>query len=180
MDPISSVSNQEGFVESTMRDQMEEKLKAVLHLESRIKGGSRWFFWIAGLSIINSVLFYTGSELVFVVGLGTTQLIDGFSKALLNSSSNVGASLLLFLVDVLIALVIILFGYYAGQKNRWAFIVGIIVYVCDTILMLIFQQMLGLAFHIIGLLGIYNGFSALNTLRKKEAKANSISIALEK
>jgi len=40
------------------------------------QSGARWFWWIAGLSLINTVLIHTGSDLSFVVGLGITLMAD--------------------------------------------------------------------------------------------------------
>ena len=47
--------------------------------EGGFHSGANWFYWIAGLSLVNTILLYTGSEWVFVVGLGVTQLIDGIA-----------------------------------------------------------------------------------------------------
>ena len=37
---------------------IEEKLKT----ERRFKSGANWFFWIAGLSIINSIILLAGGK----------------------------------------------------------------------------------------------------------------------
>ena len=37
-----------------------------------ILNAARWFWWIAGLSLVNTVLFYSGSNTSFIVGLGLT------------------------------------------------------------------------------------------------------------
>src|ERR1044071_6443875 len=42
-------------------------------LEKQLKGGGSWFYWIAGLSLVNSVLALSGSETRFILGLGITQ-----------------------------------------------------------------------------------------------------------
>ena len=46
-------------------------------LKSRHMGGATWFYWIAALSLINSVVILMGSEWSFIIGLGVTQFVDG-------------------------------------------------------------------------------------------------------
>jgi len=46
-------------------------------LHGRALSGANWFFWIAALSIVNSVIFLSGADLAFVVGLGVTQIANG-------------------------------------------------------------------------------------------------------
>ena len=63
--------------------------------EAAFKGGANWFFWIAGLSVINSLIITFGGEMSFVIGLGITQFIDGISIALKENGSGAAAYLLL-------------------------------------------------------------------------------------
>src|SRR5688572_28411552 len=50
------------------------------HLEMRLKSGASWFYWIAGLSIINSIAALSGAGWGFIVGLGVTQIVDEFAS----------------------------------------------------------------------------------------------------
>ena len=52
------------------------QLQKNLALERQITNGANWFFWIAGLSLINSVLHLAGVSISFLIGLGLTELID--------------------------------------------------------------------------------------------------------
>src|SRR5215207_8255302 len=45
-------------------------------LINRARGGANWFYWIAGLSVVNSLIFLFGGNLSFFAGLGVTQIID--------------------------------------------------------------------------------------------------------
>lgn len=56
----------------------EVKIKERLELETRLNSGAGWFYWIAGLSLLNSIIMLSGSDLYFVIGLGITQIIDVF------------------------------------------------------------------------------------------------------
>lgn len=44
-----------------------------------LRNGTAWFFWIAGLSLVNAVITHAGSDLSFVAGLGVTQVIDALA-----------------------------------------------------------------------------------------------------
>src|SRR5262245_46353942 len=45
-------------------------------LEKRIKGGASWFYWIAALTLVNTIVVQAGSEMSFVLGLMVSQIID--------------------------------------------------------------------------------------------------------
>ncbi|MCK4829211.1 hypothetical protein KA005_76515, partial [bacterium] len=45
--------------------------------EKQLKSGANWFFWIAGLSLVNTIVFLFDGSIYFVVGLGITQIVDG-------------------------------------------------------------------------------------------------------
>ena len=40
--------------------------------------GAKWFYWIVGLSIVNSLLAMGGAPIRFVFGLGLTQFVPGY------------------------------------------------------------------------------------------------------
>ena len=45
----------------------------VAALEKQVERGASWFYWIAGLSLVNSILSLTDSGWMFFFGLGITQ-----------------------------------------------------------------------------------------------------------
>src|SRR5437588_12623571 len=46
-------------------------------LEAHMRRGANWFFWIAGLSVVNAVISLAEGNRHFVVGLGITEIING-------------------------------------------------------------------------------------------------------
>ena len=40
-----------------------------LSLDSKIRSGINWYFWIAGLSLVNTIAYLLGISIAFVVGL---------------------------------------------------------------------------------------------------------------
>ena len=46
--------------------------------DPEVVSAARWFWWIAALSLVNTGLFYAGSDTSFVIGLGLTTLASVF------------------------------------------------------------------------------------------------------
>jgi len=90
---------------------LEEKLR----LEHQFKGGAGWFFWIAGLSLITSIISLAGSSWGFIVGLGVTLVIDAVA-----SQTGTMGKLFAFGLDVIAACVFVLFGILARNRYRWS------------------------------------------------------------
>lgn len=111
-------------------------------IEKRVRSGGSWFYWVAALSLINSIAAFAGGGGGFVIGLAVTQFID----ALLAESPG-GARLIGLILGVLAAGVFALFGVFACKRQSWAFIVGMVLYGFDTLLTLLAQHWIGLAFH---------------------------------
>jgi hypothetical protein len=128
-------------------------------LEARFKSGATWFYWIAALSVINSIVILTGRDWAFIVGLGVTQIIDAIGLA---AAESIGASgkVVAFLLDLVPVGVFALFGYFAGRRHGWAFLTGSILYACDGLIFLLVGDWLSLGFHAFALLGIYSGWKA--------------------
>jgi hypothetical protein len=114
-------------------NQMQETMKA----ESQLKGAANWFFWLAGLSLVNSAILLLGGGFNFVIGLGITQVIDGIAVAL---AKNYGSTIqvLAFAVNAGIAGLFVLFGVLGRKKQLWPFIVGMVLYALDGLIFHIF------------------------------------------
>src|SRR5687767_7141864 len=52
---------------------------AVAEITRRMKSGANNFYWIAALSVINSIISMTGSSTYFVIGLAVTLIVDGIT-----------------------------------------------------------------------------------------------------
>src|SRR5579864_37374 len=44
--------------------------------QARMTVAANWFYWIAGLSVINSIITMTGGHMRFIFGLGATSILD--------------------------------------------------------------------------------------------------------
>ena len=151
----------------------QQKLNYMMNvaaLQRLVKAGANNFHWIAGLSIINTLifLFSTTTHFVFVIGLGITQFIDGFAYGLSQrfASSAVIFRGIGFLLDLFFAGILILFGYFAGKGKKWAFITGMVLYGLDAILVIAFKDIISFAFYLFFLFLLLKGLQALNKLGK--------------
>jgi len=144
---------------------LQSHFKAV----NQLKGGASWFYWIAGFSLINSLILLAGSEWNFLIGLGLTQVFDAIAK-MLSTEMNGMVSLIIqaiaFLMDIGVAGLFVVFGWLAKKRYAWAFIVGMILYVLDGLIFVLVGSWLNVGFHAFALFGLYGGLKAIYTLRR--------------
>ncbi len=131
------------------------------------QNGAKWFYWIAGLSLVNTLLSLFGAGIVFVIGLGITQLADGIAAAAAQEYPN--TSMIFHTIAILfnasIAGIYVLFGYFALKMQSWAFIVGMILFSLDSLLSVLIQDWIGFGFHIFALIFIFKGYTAMKNVR---------------
>ena len=130
-------------------------------LEAQVVSGGSWFYWVAALSLINSIMLASGSDRSFVIGLGLTQAIDLIAAAIGGTAIRV----LGFVVNLGVAGLFASFGYFAVRRRGWAFVVGMIVYLGDGVLYVLVGDWLSVAFHAYVLFSVYSGFSAHRKLK---------------
>lgn len=140
------------------KDAIEQKLK----IEAQLKSAAGWFFTIAVLSIINSVVMLSGSKWHFIVGLGVTTFVDAVAYHLSNAAANVAA----FVINLFIVAIPVVFGISARKGQKWAFVVGMVLYGLDALILLMFSDFLGVAFHGYALFMIYRGVTAIGLLKQ--------------
>jgi hypothetical protein len=138
----------------------------VAELEKKVKSHGSWFYWIAGLSIINSIVAFSGSEWGFFLGFSVLQAID---YAVKESGTAIRAGVLAF--DLVAAGSFIVLGIFACRQHAaWAFIVGVVFYGLDTALTIlaIFAggSAVGGALHVWALVSLILGITAANKLKK--------------
>lgn len=126
-----------------------------------MRSGARWFYWIAGLSLVNSVLFLTGTDWSFVVGLGLADVANAFGQVAITGTTGIVVALTF---DVLLAGGFAGLGLMAQKGAAWAFIVGMVIYGLDAALLVWVTDWLSVAFHGLALFYIYRGFQASRAL----------------
>jgi len=150
-------------------------------LKSRHMGGATWFYWIAALSLINSVVILMGAEWSFIIGLGITQFVDGVAAAVAQEAGAEAAPIIkaaAFAVDFIVAAFFVVFGIFSVKRQSWAYIMGMALYAADALLFLFAGDMLSIAFHGFALFCILSGFLASRQMDKPSAAGSHAPPAL--
>ncbi len=149
-------------------------VEAKLRLESRANSGASWFYWIGGLSILNSIIVVAGGSFAFIFGLAFTQVIDTLASLMESDLSISSPGIITFLalgMDLAIAAACAGVGYLASKRNRTVYMLGIVVYGVDALISLVLQDWLGVLFHLFVLAGLWRGMKAMRALATIESGA---------
>src|SRR5262249_39085689 len=103
-----------------------------------MRSRASWFYWIAGLSLVNSIVAVSGQSFRFIFGLGITQVFDEIANHMASSGKVVALGL-----DVVAAGILVLMGVFAHKGHLWAFIVGMVLLALDEALLLVATDWLG-------------------------------------
>ena len=125
--------------------------------EPEIQRGANWFWWIAGLSIVNTVMIHSGSDRNFVIGLGFTLIADTMFREYM---------LIAFAIDAVALAIIAGLGFFSRKGYLWAFITGIVLYSLDALIYLAFQDWMSVAFHGLALFYMIRGAKKLHAALK--------------
>jgi hypothetical protein len=123
--------------------------------EKSVKNVSFWFYMIAGLSVLNALIYLAGMKWNFLIGLGATDFLAGFSKAAGGTLGAIGV-----ILTFLIAGVFVFFGIYARKQKPWAFVAGLIIYTLDALIFIWVSDWLSVAFHAFVWFVIFTGAKA--------------------
>ena len=132
-------------------------------LEARMKSGANWFYWIAVLSLVTSIISLAGGNWAFLVSLGITQFIDAVANHFA-ADLGVGFKAVAFVFDLVAAGLFALLGYFAVKRHQWAFVAGMALYTLDALLCGLVGLWLGLAFHAYVLYNLFGGYKASTAL----------------
>jgi hypothetical protein len=135
------------------------------------ENGAKWFYWIAGLSLVNSGIHFARGNVSFVIGLGITQIIDAI--AMFASEGHPEVSIIFRIIALgfafIFAGIFALFGRFACKRHSWAFIIGMILYVLDGLLFLLVRDWLSIGFHAFAFICILVGYNALRKLNHAQS-----------
>lgn len=127
-------------------------------LVKSVENGGRWFYWIAGLSAVNFVIFFMGSDTGFALGTAIDWLLQGILEEVADPSAA-------WIAHVAVIAFFAFLGVRATAGAQWAFIVGGLVYTLDGLLFLLVGDWLGIAVHAFALFAIVSATISLRKLR---------------
>lgn len=131
-------------------------------LVKRVRNGGRWFYWIAGLSAVNFVIFVMGSDTGFALGTAIDWFLQGIVEELADPSLG-------WLAHVAVIAFFVFLGVRATAGAQWAFILGGLVYTLDGLIFLLVGDWLGIAVHAFALFAIVSATIAVRQLRSTPA-----------
>ncbi len=113
-----------------------------------VVSAARWFWWIAALSLVNTVMFHAGTQYNFVLGLGLTTLADiKFASQQAVGLAVSGAAIVFYF----------LIGLQAQREKLWAFVVGGAIYALDALIFVVYEDWTPVILHAVALFFITKG-----------------------
>src|SRR5690349_17064913 len=92
-------------------------------MTQRLNSAAGWFYLLAGLSVINSLIATFGGTLRFMFGLGITGVMDAIVARM-----NIGAAgnIINFVFTLAMVGLFVVFGYLSKKGHHWAFVIGMV------------------------------------------------------
>jgi hypothetical protein len=149
---------------------------AVAALKAAGDNGANWFFWIAGLSLVNTAILHAGGSTQFIVGLAVTLFVDATANEIGKQEPQLAAVMMMIAIgfSVFVAVAACMFGWLSRKRILWIFGSGMFVYLLDGLIFLLFGDFLSAAFHGYALFSMFQGFNAYRKLTQLEvALANA-------
>jgi len=142
---------------------------------SSVHSSANWFWWVAGLSVANSVAILAELNYGMILGLGVTQIVDGIAVALLKEASGTAATVIKFLHLVVVGAAagfFYLIGVKARQLRLWAYRVGLAAYALDALIFVIFKDWVAVGFHVFVLFMLWGGYGIAKVLVAEESTSS--------
>ncbi len=148
---------------------LESQIAVLLH---QGKNGANWFYWIAGLSVVNTLIMLVGGNFAIVFGLGTTYIGGALAEGTAqNVPQDAGiARAVGFGFTVFIALIFCGFGWLANKRFQSMYFMGMGLYLLDGLLFLPLGMWIIAASHAYAVYIMWGGFQAFRQLRALERK----------
>ena len=139
-------------------------------LLARGKNGAHWFYWVAALSLVNSVIILAGGQIHFVIGLGVTAIVDALATVIAQENPAFGPMLkgIALVFALAAAAIVALFGWLSSKRYTIAMGIGMVLYLLDGALYLLAGDFLSVGFHAFALFCMWNGLHAYRELAALE------------
>jgi hypothetical protein len=141
---------------------------SVLDVQRGIVSSASWFWWVAGLSLVNSLAMMLNLKYAMILGLGVGQIIDGmFFYAGEGEVADPGMLARVFhiVLSAMVAGVFVALGYFARRFSVAAFVTGMLLYALDALLFVIVGDWIAVGFHVFVLFMLWGGLSMLRAMR---------------
>lgn len=178
--PSATQSQPGGFTSAPVAStayttQTSQTIADLGRINQRIRSGASWISAVGLFSFFNTLLGLFKASMRFVIGLGATQIIQYFAMMLSQNSDNHTLFIAMNLgLNLLIAGIFLILGWFAKREHGWAWLLGMVLYLVDTGIMVWIQYWPGVIFHIFALVSMIVGYIAL--LKKQKLQKTSYSL----
>lgn len=157
----------------------ERMSKALADLKSAGDNGANWFFWIAALSLVNTIVAHSGGDRHFIVGLAVTFLVDLIGREIVKDHPESASVVLAIAVgfSLFVDAFVVLFGVISRQRWLWVYGIGMFMYLLDGILYALLGDFLSAGFHVYALLSMFQGFKSYQEYNRLQNALNEDAAA---
>jgi hypothetical protein len=144
-------------------------------LDSRVRAGANWFYCIGALSLLNTALTLSRTSITFFAGLGVTQISDALATMMRQRAEPEMAWLpgaLALLFGSAAAGLFFVVGKMANEQRRGVFVLGMLLYAADGLILLPFGSVAPFVIHLFALYAIFRGYRAATQLSTLRAEGN--------
>lgn len=143
-------------------------------LAAHARRGANWFYWIAGLSMVNSIAFLVGANFHFLAGLGVSEIVDAIGDAIIQEGGPAAIKAVAIVFDLIVFGGFALAGYYSNKLISPVFLAGIVIYAIDGVIVLLLGDFIMAAFHAFALYQLIRGFMACRELKHFQKMATPV------
>jgi len=158
----ASADGDSGAALTTAQDTPE-----IVQKRQQLESGANWFYWIAGLSLVNLLISAFGSDWAFIIGLGISQVFTAIAQ---EYAKGVDSSMILAGILWMLAFAASVFfvacGWLARRPSVAAFVVGMLAFGLDTLIYLLSADLIGVAFHVLALYFLWQGLVTARAIKK--------------
>ncbi len=140
--------------------QSEQQAAVSAILKAQVTRGANWFYWIAGLSMVNLFAIVGNTDFRFVFGLGISEGLAEWAKEQAATGAGSGVVAIAAAGSIGMTAFFALCGKFANRPSAAAFIVGMIVFVLDSLVFVLIKDWIAVAFHAYATYALWRGFSA--------------------
>jgi len=157
---------------------------AVRELFARGKNGAAWFYWIAGLSVVNTVMVLAEGGRRFALGLVVTMVSDAMAAKALKPGGEISLLWIALGFNAFVLGLFIVCGRLSQRRMLSIYALGMALYLVDCIFSLMLSGFMrtgggfiGIAIHGYALWSMWSGFVAYRQLNVLERQMMTMSAA---
>ena len=166
--PVSSIPDPTEFTADPLKQQLAE-------LFERGKNGAGWFYWVAALSLINSVIMLSGGDFGFALGLGVTLFADALAVNVPAEGNKLMPIVIAAVFDAVVLGMVALCGWLSQKRILPIFALGMFLYFLDGLIFVFLAfDIVSIGIHAFALFSMWNGFLAYRQLNQLERQLSSV------